>query len=73
MASMMVGDSTLESLTPSVNARLEDILNLWTWRSSWSLVRRVVCLSMKQGRLFCFVMLRSLKPWWFMPRSWYLQ
>ncbi len=28
MASTVVGDSTLESLTPSVNARLEDILNL---------------------------------------------
>jgi hypothetical protein len=25
---MVVGDFTLESLTPSVNARLEDILNL---------------------------------------------
>jgi hypothetical protein len=25
---MVVGDLTLESLTPSVNARLEDILNL---------------------------------------------
>jgi hypothetical protein len=28
MASMVVGDSTLEPLPPSVNAHLEDILNL---------------------------------------------
>jgi hypothetical protein len=30
-------------------------------------------LSMKQGSLFCFVMLRSPKPWCFRLCSWYLQ